>query len=207
MNIKRKPKQNFNINLIGIYGSDLNGTQKSILITTLTLHKEHCKFEYKNILNSDLCEAIGVTEPTLIKHREALEKQGYFTLKKIRTGKSFVLQYRFNWTKLLKLNFIEPIEKNEFKPKFESKKKMKPVFQKDDNITFENSNKLDDDKLYSIRIRERNWNGEKQFGSWKEDERWNGNMIKAHLRNEDIRRKRESDEQYNIEIKYLGEIK
>src|SRR5690554_2197618 len=116
MKIKKRPKQNFNVNHDAILDSKLNERQKSILIKTLNFHKANCKFEYKNFLNIDLANQINASIPTLLAHRKLLEQDKYFVIKKIRCGKSYVLEYRFNWTKLSKLEFITPIEENPFTP-------------------------------------------------------------------------------------------
>src|SRR5690606_26316980 len=108
--IKKRPKQNFDVNYSQIRNSELNPKEQNILMTVLEFHKANCKFEYKNMLNDELCNKAGLSENTMLKYRKLLIQDNYFELKKIRNGKSFVLQYRFNWSKLLKQNFITSIE-------------------------------------------------------------------------------------------------
>lgn len=147
--IKRRPKQNFNINYSEILDSSLNKSQKSILIAILKFHKANCKFEYMNFLNADLCISADISEVTMLKHKKLLERDNLFKTNKVRCGKSYVLQYRFNWTKLLKLQFITPIEKNEYSPIF--KKKSKPNFKNGDTILYDKINKIKDEVFYKVK--------------------------------------------------------
>ncbi|PNW28942.1 hypothetical protein [Formosa algae] len=152
----RKPKQNFRIAAEKIVFSSLNKTQKDILTALLSLHKARCTREYTNLLNSEICSMISKSEDTFRTHRNILEKEKYFNIKKIRTGKSYVLQYRFNWSKLEKLGFIETTEKkkSEFTPEF--KKEVKKIdvskLNAGDELTNDNVKRLDDQKTYKIKI-------------------------------------------------------
>jgi hypothetical protein len=197
--IRRRPKQNFNINFEEINDSKLLSTEKRILIRALQFHKANCKYEYKTLLNSFLVNSLSISEPTLIKHRNNLEKEKYFKLVRIRKGNSFLLEYRFNWTKLKKLNFISDIEKNDFQPV--NKQYEKDCFKTNDLITIENSKNLKDEQLYSIKTREKIPNRDKYF-SWQSKKIF-GNVLKQILKSEQRRQERENDKSYSTEYKFI----
>lgn len=146
---KRRPKQNFQIDFEKILSSNLLKIQRDILIKTLRHHKSKCKFEYINLLNEEIYSELEITRPTLIKHRQVLIDNHFFKLNKVRSGKSFLIEYRFNWKKLEKLGFLKPIEKSEFSPIIKKKNK-KSSLKNGDEITFENSRTFIDDTVYNI---------------------------------------------------------
>jgi len=118
-------------------------------MSLLEIHKAKCKFQYKNILNYELCAKTGFSENTLIKYRKSLVEKKYFQKKPTRVGKSVVLQYRFDWKKLLKLKLIIPIEQSEYKPKFINKDKQ--VLKKGHSLTIEDIPKLKADTIYHVK--------------------------------------------------------
>ncbi|MEP1488615.1 MAG: hypothetical protein ABJK28_09325 [Algibacter sp.] len=146
---RRPPKQDFKINFEKISDLDIPSIQKNLLAKVLQFHKVNCKYEYKNILNPILSKELGISEPTLITHRKSLIDDKYFELKKIRVGKSFLLQYRFNWSKLSKLQLIEPIEKSEFTPNLP--KKQKPLLKEEQTLSKNDNSKFKDDKIYEVK--------------------------------------------------------
>ncbi len=146
---KKRPKQNFSIVFENIYDLDIPNIQKRILAKTLRFHKVNCIYEYKNILNSDLTNELGISEPTLISHRKSLINDKYFGLKKIRIGKSFLLQYRFNWSKLTKLNLIKTEQKSEYTPTI--KKSSKSIFEEGQTLSKNDIPKFKDDNLYEVK--------------------------------------------------------
>jgi len=197
--IRRPPKQNFNINFEKIYDSSLLITEKHILINALQFHKANCQYEYKNLLNGHLTKNLSISEPTLIKHRNSLEKQKLFEVKRIRKGNSQLLEYRFNWTKLKKFNFISDIEKTKFQPV--NKKSEKGYFKKDELITVENFDRLKDDVLYSIKIRER-VPTKNEFYSWV-TKKILGKNLKSWIKTEQKRQQREKDNIDAVEFKFI----
>lgn len=197
--IRRRPKQNFNINFEKIYDSSLLSTEKQILISALQFHKANCKNEYKNLLNGDLTHTLSISEPTLIKHRNNLEKEKFFNLKRIRRGNSYLLQYRFNWTKLKKVDFISDIDKTKFQPM--QKKSKKEYFKKGDSITEENYHRLTDDVLYSIKYRER-VPTKNEFYSWV-TKKILGKSLKSWIKTEQKRQQREKDNIDAVEFKFI----
>lgn len=181
MKNKKRPKQNFNIDYLTIRNSDLKEKTTTILLTALEFHKANCKYEYKNFLNQDLMLKTGFAKNTLYKYRQNLVDNKFIEMRKVRNGKSFLLEYRFNWAKLAKLGFISPIvpiEQNEFKPVFK-KKVNKPVFLKGDVLTIEDKAKFIDTSLYDVRKYRLNKEGVRQ-GSGKSTKHY-GNVIKKLL--------------------------
>ena len=197
--IRRPPKQNFNINFEKIYDSSLLNEEKHILINALQFHKANCKYEYKNLLNSHLTKNLSISEPTLIKYRKSLEKQKLFEVKRIRKGNSQLLEYRFNWTKLKKFNFISDIEKTKFQPV--NKKSEKSYFKKDEPITIENFERLKDDVFYSIKQREK-IPTKNEFFSWS-NKKILGKNLKDWLKTEHRRQLRENDNSNAVEFKFI----
>ena len=150
---KRKPKQDFSINFEEINTCDLHKVEKTILLRVLNHHKKYCKKEFTNLYNKDLCEQAEISENTLLKYRKNLVLNKYFTIKQVRTGSAFVIQYRFNWRKLTTKNYIEqlqPIE-NKFKPVF-NKKVPSQSFKKGEILTFEDKVKIVDTSFYEMRV-------------------------------------------------------
>ncbi|SMG23614.1 hypothetical protein [Arenibacter troitsensis] len=203
---KRRPKQDFDINYRAIRRSNLNEGQQNILMSTLEFHQDNCKLEYNNMLNSDLITVARQSESTMLKNRKILEQEKYFTLNKVRTGKSFVLQYRFNWTKLLKLEFIKSnkIEPSEFSPKFAKKvNKQEPTPKEGELLTMKNRDLLQDDTYYQVN----------QFHLDKEENRWgspillrnDGKTIKRLIKSQENIAKRDAPREQ--EYIYKGKIK
>jgi len=188
--IRRRPKQNFNINFEEINDSKLLPTEKRILIRALQYHKANCKYEYKTLTNSFLVNSLDISEPTLIKHRNNLEKEKFLKLKSVRRGNRYLLEYRFNWTKLKKLNFILDIDKNEFQP-IDSEYE-KEYFKEGDLITIENFEKLKDEVLYSIRYREGD-KYKKESSPWQSQNIF-GNALKQKLKYEQKKQQRQNSE-------------
>ncbi len=179
--IRRRPKQNFKIGFEEILNSELHLTQKLILIKTLQFHKDHCKYEYKNLLNIHLYKELNVSEPTMINHRQSLINDKFFEIKKIRVGKSFLLEYRFKWTKLLKLKFIHPIEKNEYTPNI--MKKSKPLFEEGHILSKNDIPKFKDDKVYEVKKYQLDNNGNRKGNGIIEKQ--NGKSLKFTLNIQD----------------------
>ena len=188
--IRRRPKQNFNINFEEINDSILLPTEKRILIRALQYHKANCKYEYRTLTNSFLVNSLSISEPTLIKHRSNLEKENYLKLKSVRRGNRYLLEYRFNWAKLKKLNFILDIDKNEFQP-IDSEYE-KEYFKEGDLITIENFEKLKDEVLYSIRYREGD-KYKKESSPWQSQNMF-GNALKQKLKYEQKKQQRHKSE-------------
>ncbi|MCM4153666.1 hypothetical protein DHD05_18900 [Arenibacter sp. N53] len=137
--------------------------------------------EYVSLLNEDLYKGIGLSENTFIKHRQSLIDQNYFDTKKIRQGKSFTLQYRPNWSKLQKLDFIKPSVENAYAlPKKEYKSKVN--FKKGDLITMENRDRLNDDTSYIYELT--TYEKDKQIGSPQESYTF-GKQLKLAVRSND----------------------
>ncbi len=147
--IKRRPKQDFNINYLTILDSELSKAQKDILIEVLGHHKKNCKYEYKPLYNSAIFKKLEFGKDSFTKHRETLVDDKYLVLKRVRTGRVILIQYHFNWTKLLKKQFITPIEQSEYKPKFINKGKQ--VLKKGHSLTIEDIPKLKADTVYKIK--------------------------------------------------------
>ncbi|WP_159021258.1 hypothetical protein [Formosa sp. L2A11] len=150
-NKKRPPKQNFDIEFFKIDDSNLTRIEQSILKTILNCHKANCKREYENILNDDLCKFSKISENSMLKYRKSLEQKKFFTIEKKRVGKSFVLIYKPNWSKLERLNFIKTHTKSEFSPVFK-KKDSEPSLKNGDELTLENTKDFDDEKTYNVKI-------------------------------------------------------
>lgn len=126
MKRRKRPKQNFEIGFERILNSDyLSAKARLLLIKILNHHKDNCKYDYVNLLNKDLCDAVEVREPNMIKYRKELIDKKFITLQKERSGRSFLLIYRLNWRKLSTKDFIKPTEENKFAPVKKEKKQKK----------------------------------------------------------------------------------
>lgn len=183
---RKNPKQNFEINTIEIFNcKELGNFQQRILIQILINHKANCKYGFTHLLNVNLANSLWITIDTMIKHRRKLIQNKYFETKKKRTGRSYVLTYHPNWTKLRSLNLIiehQKIEKdkerenkkNNYKPEYNSSNKRTTnscSLKKGDIITLESLDSISDEVVYSIKTfsiengeRSSNGNEDKKYG-------------------------------------------
>ncbi|MEM9000304.1 MAG: hypothetical protein AAGB24_08565 [Bacteroidota bacterium] len=128
---KRNPKQDFKVNWSEIIVSDkLTSDERILLLYILRHHKTHCKLNYKELFNDQICKDLDISKPTLNKHRKGLEDKNFITIKTIMNGrlvklsrekrKSSPLVYHPTFTKLKKLNLITE-ETNSFKDKYDDR--------------------------------------------------------------------------------------
>lgn len=156
---KRLPKQNFTIDAGAFVTSKLNIQERALLQALLSMHQERCRREYVSFTEKDICGATGISRGTFLKYRKKLIEQKYFETKKVRSGKSFTLKYRFKWAKLEKEGLIKTIKKDEAKEEkkrefYPTIKKEKKPFVNGEQITPKDIHRINPRETYNIKIKE-----------------------------------------------------
>lgn len=127
---KRNPKQNFKVNWSEIIVCDkLDSKERMLLLYILRHHKKHCRYDYKELVNSQICKDLGISTPTIGGYRNGLEDKNFITVHTRINGRLVDLQkekrkskpliYKPNFTKLKKLKLITE-ENNSFKERYDN---------------------------------------------------------------------------------------
>lgn len=144
-------KRNYDTGTKEITFSKYDIGQKMLLIYILESYKINNRSEIKPLYNDTICNDLNISIPFLRKQRNILIEEKLIEVKKVRAGESFVLKYYPNWKKLKRLKFIIEHPKNEYKPEFPKKESKKELFKENEELTFESSQKLDDNTYYNIK--------------------------------------------------------
>lgn len=161
---KRNPKQNFKVNWSEIIVSNkLNSNERMLLLYILRHHKKYCKYGYEKLYNDQICKDLGISKPTLNKHRKGLEDKNFIEVKTKMNNrlvtlprenrKSSPLIYQPKFAKLKKLNLITE-EKSSFKETYDKKAGNASLLKLSNgqDITYADLSKLSDTKLYWIKM-------------------------------------------------------